>query len=260
MTHRLAESVGRLCQVMAIRHVARYFGLDWKTVKALDRARLQRELGPVDLDGLEVIALDEFAIPKGHRYATVIVEPTRKRVLWVGRDRGREDVRPYFELLGPQRCGQLRAAVTGMNASYELEVRRHCPDAAVVFDLFHVVAKYGREVIDRVRVDRANELRDDRPGRVRPPGLAQLVSQGATQPSRATATLRAEAPTLPARHPCSLPLAPWHQPRRRYQQQDQGHQADGLRLPRRRLPLPQNPGRLPRSWEMNLSKARRVQT
>ena len=72
---------------MAIRHVARYFGLDWKTVKEIDRARLQRELGPVDLDGLEVIALDEFAIQKGHRYATVIVEPTRKRVLWVGRGR-----------------------------------------------------------------------------------------------------------------------------------------------------------------------------
>ena len=52
-----------------------------------------------------------------------------------------------------------------MNASYELEVRRHCPNAAIVFDLFHVVAKYGREVIDRVRVDRANELRGDRRGR-----------------------------------------------------------------------------------------------
>jgi transposase len=49
-----------------------------------------------------VIALDEFAIQKGHRYATVIVEPTRKRVLWVGRGRGRADVRPFFDLLGSQ--------------------------------------------------------------------------------------------------------------------------------------------------------------
>src|SRR5688572_31661365 len=111
---------------MAVRHVARYFDLDWQTVKRLDRQRLERTLGPVDLDGIEVIALDEFAIQKGHRYATVIVEPTRKRVLWVGRGRGREDVRPFFELLGPERCRGLRAAVMDMNASYELEVRRHC--------------------------------------------------------------------------------------------------------------------------------------
>ena len=68
--------------------------------------------------------MDEFAIQKGHRYATVIVEPMRKRVLWVGRGRGREDIRPFFELLGPQRCAHLKAAVMDMNAGYELEVKR----------------------------------------------------------------------------------------------------------------------------------------
>jgi transposase len=52
-----------------------------------------------------------------------------------------------------------------MNTAYDLEVRRHCPHAEVVYDLFHVVAKYGREVIDRVRVDEANRLRDDKPAR-----------------------------------------------------------------------------------------------
>lgn len=165
VTRRLADSVSRLCKVASILHVARFFVLDWKTVKDLDRACLERELGPVDLDGVEVIGMDEFAIQKGHRYATVIVEPTRKRVLWVGRGRGREDIRPFFTLLGPERCGQLKAAVMDMNAGYELEVRQHCQHAAIVFDLFHVVAKYGREVIDRVRVDRANELRTDRPAR-----------------------------------------------------------------------------------------------
>jgi transposase len=165
VTRRLAESAAQLCKVMTLRHVARYFGLDWKTVKEIDRAGLLRELGPLDLDGLEVIALDEFAIHKGHRYATVIVEPTRKRVLWIGRGRGRKDVRPFFRLLGPARCARLRAAVMDMNASYELEVRRHCPNAAVVFDLFHVIAKYGHDVIDRVRVDRANALRADPAGR-----------------------------------------------------------------------------------------------
>jgi transposase len=150
ITRRLAESVSRLCKVASIRHVAQFFELDWKTVKGIDRAALERELGPIDLDDVDVIAMDEFAIQKGHRYATVVVEPTRKRVLWVGRGRGREDVRPFFILLGPQRCSRLKAAVMDMNAGYEREVRQHCPQAAIVFDLFHVVAKYGREVIDRV--------------------------------------------------------------------------------------------------------------
>lgn len=165
VTRRLGESVARLCKVMSVLHVARHYGLNWKTVKALDKAQLTHELGPVALDDLQVIGLDEFAIQKGHRYATVIVDPTCKRVLWVGRGRGREDIRPFFELLGAERCARLEAAVMDMNAGYQLEVQRHCPNAAIVFDLFHVVAKYGREVIDRVRVDRANELRHDRSGR-----------------------------------------------------------------------------------------------
>ena len=52
-----------------------------------------------------------------------------------------------------------------MTTAYELEIRAHCPRAEVIYDLFHVVAKYGREVIDRVRVDQANRLRDDKPAR-----------------------------------------------------------------------------------------------
>ncbi len=35
----------------------------------------------------------------------------------------------------------------------------------MVYDLFHVVARYGRDVIDRIRVDQANALRHDKPAR-----------------------------------------------------------------------------------------------
>lgn len=165
VTGRLALSVARLCKAMSIRHVAAFYGLSWTTVKAIDHRYLQQELGPIDLSGVTVIGMDEFAIQKGHRYATVVVEPSRKRVLWIGRGRSREDVRPFFELLGPEGCARIRAAVMDMNAAYDLEVRAQCPQAEVVYDLFHVVAKYGREVIDRVRVDEANRLRGDRPAR-----------------------------------------------------------------------------------------------
>jgi len=165
ITRRLAESVARLCAATSIRTVARWFGLDWKTVKTVDFEQLQRTLGPVDFSDVTVLAMDEFAIQKGHRYATVVIEPQRKRVLWVGRGRSRTDVRPFFELLGPQGCARIRAVAMDMNSAYDLEVRLHCPKAEVVYDLFHVVAKYGREVIDRVRVDEANRLRADKPAR-----------------------------------------------------------------------------------------------
>jgi transposase len=168
MTKRFAESVARLAQVLPIKQVAAHYGLSWDTVKALDRAALEARLGPVELTGIRQIAIDEFAIQKGHRYATSIVDPVTRKVLWVGRGCGREDIRPFFELLGPAGCAQLEAAVMDMSEAYEQEVRAHCPQAVIVYDLFHVVAKYGREVIDRVRVDLTNRLaRAAGPGRSR---------------------------------------------------------------------------------------------
>jgi transposase len=165
MTSRLTDSVARLCRILPIKHVAEYFGLHWSTVKRIDKAYLERALGPVDLSNVTQIVMDEFAIHKGHRYATVIVEPETKRVLWVGRGRRREDVRPFFELLGEDGRRRLKAVAMDMNGAYEEEVKAQCPSAEIVYDLFHVVAKYGREVVDRVRVDEANRVKKDKQAR-----------------------------------------------------------------------------------------------
>lgn len=161
VTARLAESVVRLCRVLPVQHVADFYRLDWDTVKALDKAVLVKRLLPVDLSAVTVIVMDEFALRRGHRYATVMLDPYRKQVLWVGRGRGREDIRPFFVQLGPEGRAHLEAVVMDMNPAYEEEVRAQCPQATIVYDLFHVVAKYSREVIDRVRVDEANRLRQD---------------------------------------------------------------------------------------------------
>ncbi len=158
MTTKLAEAIARLAHVLPIKHVAAWFSVGWETVKQIDQRALERRLGPVDLSDVRVIAIDEFAIQRGHRYATVVVEPTTKRVLWVGRGRGREDLRAFFALLGPAGCARITAVVIDMSTAYTEEVRAQCPQAQIVYDLFHVVAKYGREVIDRVRVDETNRI------------------------------------------------------------------------------------------------------
>jgi transposase len=158
MTKRFAESVARLACILPIKQVAAHFRLSWDTVKAIDCAALTERVGPVDLSDVRQIAIDEFAIQKGHRYATSVVNPVTSKVLRVGRGRGGEDIRRFFEQLGPAGCARLEVAVMDMSDAYELETRAHCPQAAIVYDLFHVVAKYGREVIDRVRVDETNRV------------------------------------------------------------------------------------------------------
>ena len=161
----MAEAVSQLLESSTILAVARFFQLGWHTVKTLDKARLRRALQEPDWSQIHYLAMDEFALHKGHRYATVVVDPLRRQVLWVGKGRSRETARAFFEQLPAGVAAQIQAVAIDMTTAYELEIQAHCPNAEIVYDLFHAVAKYGREVIDRVRVDQANQLRHDKPAR-----------------------------------------------------------------------------------------------
>lgn len=165
VTNRLAEAVHQLLRSGNILAVAEFFQLSWHTSKALDKALLHQSLPAPDWSRIHYLAMDEFTLHKGHRYATVVVDPIGRQVLWAGDGRSRESARAFFEQLPAGVPEQIRAVAIDMTTAYGLEIRAHCPQAGIVFDLFHVVAQYGREVIDRVRVDQANTLRHDRPAR-----------------------------------------------------------------------------------------------
>jgi len=164
LTAAMVAYVEALVRLWPVHQVAGLLGLNWHTVKAIDHQRLRREVVEPDRRRLRRLVIDEFALHKGHHYATVVACADTQQILWIGEGRSRAAVRPFFAWLGPA-CKQIEAVAMDMNTAFDLEVQAHCPNAAVVYDLFHVVAKYGREVIDRVRVDQANALREDKPAR-----------------------------------------------------------------------------------------------
>lgn len=164
ITNRLQSQVETLCKVLPIKHIVDITGLHWHTIKSIDKVRLSREVVSPDWSRVKRLMMDEFAIHKGHRYATVIADADTKQILWIGLGRSREQIRPFFKMLG-EYCSQIEAVAMDMNTAFDLEVQAHCPNAEIVYDLFHVIAKYGREVIDRVRVDEANRLKSDKKSR-----------------------------------------------------------------------------------------------
>ena len=142
VTQRLADDVVQLCTVMTVKQVAEHYRLGWDTVRDLDKRYLQRSFGPVDVQGATQLVLDEFVLLAGKKYATVITDAVTKRVLWVSRGHRRENVRPFFEALGSAGCRAVKAVSMDINSAYEQEVRHHCPQARIVYDLFHVAASH----------------------------------------------------------------------------------------------------------------------
>lgn len=103
--------------------------------------------------------MDEFAIHRHHKYATVVFSLDTKRVLWVGSGRSRKTLASFCVILMEEQKADIKAVAMDQSMAFDLEVKKQCSHAVVVYDLFHVLTNYGRKMIDRVRVDAANKLK-----------------------------------------------------------------------------------------------------
>ena len=151
ITHRLARYIYGLCQVMTVQDVARHLDLDPKTVRAVDKHFLQQEFGATDYQGLQILAMDEIALTQGQLgYMTVVLDYSTGRVVWMGRGRNKETLDAFFAGMNAQQKQAIQAVALDMWEPFINRVQHHCPQAKIVFDLFHLVKAFG-EVIDEVR-------------------------------------------------------------------------------------------------------------
>jgi transposase len=83
MTRRLADAVIQACERLPTMHVAQMFGLHWDTVPLLERRALQAALSMLPKAQPRRLVMDELALFKGHRYASVVLDADTRRVLWI---------------------------------------------------------------------------------------------------------------------------------------------------------------------------------
>jgi len=150
-TKRFAFYVGRRCRDSSIRDVAEEMHLDWRTVKALEMQYLREQVRRVGTPGPKVIGLDEISIRKGHDYRIVVSDLERKRPIWFGgQDRSEASLGLFFTGLGPKKSKRIRLAVMDMWKPFRNSTQKHAPQAAILFDKFHVM-RHLNEALDTVR-------------------------------------------------------------------------------------------------------------
>jgi transposase len=150
-TKRFAYYVGRRCRSATIKDVAADLRLDWHTVKTLDQQYMQAQLARAGRPGPQVIGIDEIAIRKGHTYRIVVSDLLRGRPIWFGgKDRSEASMSEFYVWLGAKKTGRIRLAVMDMWRPFRLATAAHAPNAAILFDKFHVVRHLG-EALDAVR-------------------------------------------------------------------------------------------------------------
>lgn len=150
VTKRLARYIHDLCKIMTVKDVAEHIGLDWKTVKNIDKSFLEDEFGSTEYIGLRILAVDEMAIRKGHRYVTVILDYETGRIVWIGKERREETLNGFFREMPEEVRRGIVAIAADMWKPYFKAFKKWCPQAKIVLDLFHVVKDFNK-VIDKIR-------------------------------------------------------------------------------------------------------------
>src|SRR5436305_2496344 len=150
-TKRFAYYVGRRGRSETIKDVAAELKLDWNTVKVLDQQYMEAQLKRAGTPSPRVIGIDEIAIRKGHTYRIVVNDLLRGRPIWFGgKDRSEASMREFYAWLGGKKSARIRLAVMDMWKPFRLATNAHAPQAAILFDKFHIMRHLG-DALDRVR-------------------------------------------------------------------------------------------------------------
>jgi transposase len=150
-TKRFAYYVGRRCRDSSIQDIAKELRLDWRTVKALEMQYLREQLRRVGMPGPGVVGIDEVSVRKGHTYRIVVSDLERRRPIWFGgEDRSEASLDLFFQQLGPRKSQGIQLAVMDMWKAFRNSTRRNAPQAAILFDKFHVL-RHLNEALDKVR-------------------------------------------------------------------------------------------------------------
>jgi transposase len=150
-TLRFAMQIGGLCRAMTIADVARRMHLDWHTVKELDKIYMREQLKRAGPPAPNVIGVDEISIKKRHVYRIVVSDLDTKRAIWFGGEgRGEKDMNMFYAFLGKETADNIRLAVMDMWKPFRKSTQAHVPQAAILFDKFHVLRHLG-EALDKIR-------------------------------------------------------------------------------------------------------------
>jgi len=150
-TQRFAYYVGRRCRAATIKDIAEELRLDWDAVKELDKQYMRAQLKRTGTPGPRVIGIDEISIRKGHTYRIVVSDLIRHRPIWFGGvDRSEASMDEFYRFLGEKKAKKIRLAVMDMWKAFGTSTRRHAPQAAILFDKFHVL-RHLSQALDIVR-------------------------------------------------------------------------------------------------------------
>ena len=157
-TRAFERYVLELSQCTTIKFVAEHLGVSWDIVKDIQKRNLRKRFAKPKLKKVRQIAIDEICIGRSRRFLTIVLDLQTGAILFVGKGKKAESLQPFWRRLRASRA-KVQAVAIDMSRAYIAAVERNLPQAALVFDRFHVV-KLMNEKLTKLRRELHREAVD----------------------------------------------------------------------------------------------------
>jgi transposase len=150
-THAFEAEILKRARDTSILGVCRQLGLHWTSVMRLIKRWVEESAERHFRSPLRHIGVDEVSYGRGHRkMLTIVWDHDRARVVWIGEGNSLASLDAFYAKLGRRRCQRLIAVTMDMWNAYIRSTRTHAPQAAIVFDRFHI-ERYLTNAVNLVR-------------------------------------------------------------------------------------------------------------
>ena len=152
-TKSFQRYVLELSKEMSIKAIANHLGTGWDLIKGI-----QKKYAKLKAKDLRILAIDEIASHKGHKYLTVVMDLETGAIIYVGEGRSRKSLKKLWRKLGRYKKN-IKAVVMDMWPAFIEAVTINLPNAKIVFDHFHI-AKMFNEKLSELRRELYREATD----------------------------------------------------------------------------------------------------
>jgi len=149
VTKAFAQFALELLQFGTVKHVAKFLGVSWDTIKEIHKRHLRKTYRKIPYKELRYLSIDEISLRKGHNYMTIVFDIETGRIIYAVEGRSSADISPFLKRLR-NKAKTLKAISIDMSNAYIKAVKEQLPNVDVVFDHFHAVALMNK-ALDELR-------------------------------------------------------------------------------------------------------------
>jgi transposase len=151
ITYRFEFAMLVYCQIMTQKASAMLLHIAASTLSDMLHRAVTRIRENHRIRDLKTIGIDEISYCKGHKYATIVYDLKKARVVWVGEGKCSDTINQFFtQIVSDYQKRHIRWATCDMSQAYIRAIEEHCPNVTLVLDRFHIV-KALNEAVDEVR-------------------------------------------------------------------------------------------------------------